>query len=166
MKLLQRAQGYKGDVYEIVPEYVFLNYSTQLIKTGFYLKLSATRKNKLKEANYIAYEKLLRKIVEIDYKSNKYMALKGIQHDTKRYPIYALYDLQVCMLELLEASNTKSIMKKTHNISNKAFLFVGVAAIGATIISAIRVDVKNTVTSLLISGAGFTINEVKKRLRL
>ena len=69
-KTSEGAQGYKGDVYEIVPEYVFLNYSTQLIKTGFYLKLSATRKNKLKEANYIAYEKLLRKIVEIDYKSN------------------------------------------------------------------------------------------------
>lgn len=164
--------GLKNDTYEIIPEFVFVNYSTRLINSYYSRFLSKTQINKLKEATYIAYEKLLSKKDIITYNGAKdCLILNGIQTGDKRQPIYGLYDLQFCLIELFESSAGKdeiTIMRKPINrplifsFAISIILFV----IGVIIILiSLNVDDKNTITGILTGLAIAFFNPIVRLIK-
>lgn len=95
------------DVYEITPEYLLITYSTRLLKSNYAWYLSQSQKNKLKELNYIAYESLLKKCEEIKTQGKQCLLIEGTLKDRRHYPIYGLYNMQVCLLELLNSAKNE-----------------------------------------------------------
>ncbi|MBO4653437.1 MAG: hypothetical protein J5649_09010 [Lachnospiraceae bacterium] len=151
------------DKYEIIPEYVFLSYSTRLIKSGYFMKLSPMQRRTIKKANYIAYCRLLKDVTRIRFKGNdnEYVALQGKREEPLFYPIYGLYDLQCCLIEFIQnEKNPKAIVSAT--MPNAVPVAIGVAAAGVCAYCALKVDIKNTVTSGLLSLAGFSVGPIKK----
>ena len=158
-----KSGGFLEDKYEIIPEYVFLSYSTRLIKSGYFMKLSPLQRRTIKKANYIAYCRLFKNVTRIKFKGNdnEYVALQGNREEPLFYPIYGLYDLQCCLIELLQnEKNPKAIMSTT--MPDWIPVAVGVGAAGVCAYCALRVDIKNTVTSGLLSLAGFSFGPIKK----
>ena len=153
------SEGHKVDIYEIVPEYLFIDYSTRLLKCNYSRYLSRSQEKKLKEANYIAYDNLLKKIKYIDFNDHKKsLVLQGIQSDPRKYPIYGLYDLQLCLLELLGSSDGKRdipiigcpIMAIRKNILiSLPFIIIGLILL----LYAATVNFESTVINALTTGA-------------
>lgn len=155
--------GFLEDKYEIIPEYVFLSYSTRLIKSGYFMKLSFLQRRKIKKANYIAYCRLFKDVTRIKFKGteNEYVALQGKRENPLLYPIYGLYDLQYCLIEFLQhEKNPKTIV----NTTMPSWIPVAFGAVAAVVCAycALKVDIKNTVTSGLLSLAGFSFGPIKK----
>lgn len=156
--------GYKSDTYEIVPEYVYINYSTRLLKSFYARYLSKKQVKKLKEANYIAYRNLFRKKSIISCNgTDDCLVLQGVQSgEERRYPIYALYDLQVCLLELLSTSerNQKiSIIRKP--VNRVLFLSIGISILGLIVVFiSLAIDSKNTITGILMTVLGALVKPI------
>ena len=151
----------KTDTYEIIPEYLFINFSTRLMKGYYSTSLTSSQKNKLKKANYIAYKKLFDKTTTFKFHGkDEHLVLQGVQlAEGKRFPIYGLYDLQLCLLELLNSSkgkNSISIIRKPINpiLIRIVLIVLGIAAMAILLYVALKLDFNNTATGLLLAIMG------------
>lgn len=152
----KKQTGTKMDTYEIMLEFFYLNNSYKVLKSRYKNCITSSQMRKIRELNYIGLERILKKVKKIRIgASNDFFAIEGtLLGLATHYPIYCLYDAQICFLMFLEAKNEKLRLisfPKTRKISIIVYIFVALTFLGL----AIKIGMSDTISSILLSIASY-----------
>lgn len=158
--------GYTEDAYEIFPEALFINNSIKAIEDNIIEQLQYMSARRIREINYIAFEKILNRIKTIEFeKTGTHEVIQGRQLLDREYPIYVLYYAKLCLEKMRD---NDSLPYKTR----KKYICIPLISVGKTIaltailltcvLCSYLIDATNTVTSIILGIASFIMPTIVK----
>ncbi|MBR2986643.1 MAG: hypothetical protein IKC63_01360 [Clostridia bacterium] len=152
--------GYVNDAYEVFPESFFILNSCKNFDNGTTDLLSPYRRRRLRVVNYIAYEKLLKRLTAVEVENTgKNTVITGRQEMAAyRYPIYALYYSKKSLEKLrdndrLPKKERKKYIAMPLNLSPKV---MGLSVILLLLVAlSYMISATDTITSIVLGLAAF-----------
>lgn len=162
-------RGYAEDAYEAFPESLFANNSIKAIEDGTAELLKASISRKMREINYIAFEKILDRFetIEIEDKG-PHDVVKGRQEiSNKKYPIYVLYYTKIC-LEKLRNNESLPYKRRKKYISTPIsshikWLLMTLLCLGFVALAYV-INATDTMTTIVLGIASFIAPSVAKNV--